>query len=149
MRAQLIEFTAPMAWRSLKAASALTAFTTSWQSSKTPSTAMLKMLGSASEYICARWKGLMRPRGESMNTFTRDFPFSACSAAEPVSPLVAPRTLSLLSCFSSTCSKRFPISCIAMSLNASVGPLEHARRWKLSSRVLRGVISGVPKTSFV
>ena len=60
-RAQLIEFTAPMRWRALNAASALTAFTTSWQSSNTPRTARLKMFGSCSEYICAVWNGLMRP----------------------------------------------------------------------------------------
>ena len=36
-----------------------------------------------------------------------------------------------------------------MSLKASVGPLEQASRCRLSSSVLSGVISGVPKTSFV
>ncbi len=59
---------------------------------------MLKMLASVRPYICARWKGLMRPCGESMKTFTRDLPLRACSADEPVSPLVAPRTFSRRSC---------------------------------------------------
>src|SRR5437764_615904 len=44
-----MEFTAPMRWRSLNAASALTFFTRSWQSSKTPRTAMLWMFGSCRE----------------------------------------------------------------------------------------------------
>ncbi len=138
-----------MACSALKAASRFTAFTTSWQSSNMPSTAMLKTLASVSEYICARWNGLMRPLGESMNTFTRALPFSACSAALPVSPLVAPSTLRCRSSASSTCSKRLPSSCIAMSLNAIVGPFERPSRCRLGSRVESGVISGVPKASAV
>jgi len=138
-----------MRWRSLKSRSELTRFTRSWQSSKTPSIAMLKMFASWSEYICAAWNGLMRPWGESMNTFTRALPLSAYSADEPVSPLVAPSTLRFRSCFSRTCSKRFPRSCSAMSLNASVGPLERPRTCRFGSSVLSGVISGVPKTSGV
>ncbi len=35
-----------------------------------PVTAMLKMLSSCSEYICARWKALILPCGDSMNTRT-------------------------------------------------------------------------------
>jgi hypothetical protein len=35
-----------------------------------PRTAMLKMLASCSEYICARWKALILPCGESMKTLT-------------------------------------------------------------------------------
>ena len=42
-----MEFTAPMEYFDLNAASALTALTTSWQSSNTPSRAMLKMFGSS------------------------------------------------------------------------------------------------------
>ena len=49
------------------------------------------MLRSCSEYICARWKALMRPCGESMNTWMPFLPRIAYSAAEPVSPEVAPR----------------------------------------------------------
>jgi hypothetical protein len=144
-----MEFTAPRRCASLNARSDETRFTRSWQSSNLPSIAMLKMLASASEYICALWKGLMRPCGESMNTLSRALPFSACSAAEPVSPLVAPRMLSVRSCLSRTCSKRFPSSCIAMSLNASVGPFESPRMCRLGSSVRSGVISGAPKLSAV
>ena len=53
------------------------------------------MLGSCSEYICACWNGLMRPCGESMNTSMPRLPRIAYSAAEPVSPDVAPRMLSV------------------------------------------------------
>ena len=42
----------------------------SWAWSNTPRTAMLWMFSSCSEYICARWKALMRPCGDSMNTDT-------------------------------------------------------------------------------
>jgi hypothetical protein len=66
----------------------------SWQSSNTPRTAMLKMFGSCSENICARWNALMRPCGDSMNTRTPCLPRIAYSAALPVSPDVAPRMFS-------------------------------------------------------
>src|SRR5438045_1429346 len=59
-----MEFTAPIRWRSLKAASAFTFFTRSWQSSNAPRTAMLWMFASCSEYICAAWNGVMRFHGE-------------------------------------------------------------------------------------
>ncbi len=52
------------------------------------------MFASASEYICAVWNGLMRPFGESMNTLSPRLPRIAYSAAEPVSPEVAPRMFS-------------------------------------------------------
>lgn len=45
----------------------------SWAWSNTPRTAMLWMFSSCSEYICARWKALMRPCGDSMNTDTPRF----------------------------------------------------------------------------
>ena len=57
---------------------------------------MLKMLGSCSEYICAVWNGLILPYGDSMNTRTPRLPRIAYSAAEPVSPEVAPRIFSCL-----------------------------------------------------
>src|SRR6185437_4924698 len=144
-----MEFTAPTAWRILNPASRFTAFTTSWQSSNAPSIATLNTFASCSEYICARWNGLMRPLGESMKTFTRALPRSACSAALPVSPLVAPSTLRRRPCRSSTASKRLPRSCIATSLKASVGPFESRRRCRLGSSVWSGVISGVPKACAV
>jgi len=99
----------------LEAKSREIALTMSWQSSKTPRTAILKMLASCSEYICAVWKALMRPCGESMKTCTFFLPRSAYSAEEPVSPEVAPTTLSRLPYFSSAYSNRFPRSCSAMS----------------------------------
>src|SRR5260370_23682126 len=73
----------------LKAKSPEIALTMSWQSSNTPRTAMLKMFASCSEYICAAWKALMRPYGESMKTCTFFLPRSAYSAEDPVSPEVA------------------------------------------------------------
>jgi hypothetical protein len=77
-----------------------------------------------------------------MKTFTRLDPFNAYSAAEPVSPLVAPRMLRRRSWRSRALSKRPPSSCSAMSLNASVGPLESCSRCRLGSSVVSGVISG-------
>ena len=53
----MIELTAPIWYFDLKAASALTCLTTSWQSSNTPRTARLWMLASASEYICFLYAG--------------------------------------------------------------------------------------------
>ena len=133
----------------LKAASPDTALTMSWQSSNTPFTARLKMFGSCSENICAVWKGLMRPWGESMKTRMPFFPRIAYSAAEPVSPEVAPRMLSSLPSLASTYSNRFPSSCIARSLNASVGPLERPRMCSPGSSVFSGVMSSLRKVSFV
>src|SRR5882672_5225883 len=114
----------------------------SWQSSNMPSIARLKMFASLRENICARWNGVIFPCGESMKTLMRALPLSACSAAEPVSPLVAPSTFRLRSCFSSTCSKSRPRSCSAMSLKASVGPLESPRMWRFGSSVRSGVVGG-------
>ena len=131
-----MEFTAPMWWAALKAASALTVLTRSWQSSKTPSTAMLTMAGSSMLNICACWNGLILPRGVSMNTVTRPLPSMACSAAEPVSPLVAPTIVRVVSRRSSSYSNSCPSNCIAMSLNAAVGPFD---RWPSSIPPVRSV----------
>ena len=87
----------------------------SWAWSNTPRTAMLWMFSSCSEYICARWKALMRPCGDSMNTDTPRLPRSAYSAAEPVSPEVAPRMFSVAPRLPSTYSKTWPRNCMAMS----------------------------------
>jgi len=133
----------------LKARSFETAFTMSWQSSKTPSTAMLKMFGSSSENICAAWNGLMRPCGESMNTRMPRRPRIAYSAALPVSPEVAPRMFSSRPSFASTYSNNWPSSCIATSLKASVGPLDSRSRCRPGSSVCSGVISAEPKTCAV
>ena len=88
-----MEFTAPTRWRCLNPASALMALTMSWQSSNTPSTAMLTIDGSLSENIWACWNGVIRPAGESMKTVTPGLPWSAYMADDPVSPLVAPTTV--------------------------------------------------------
>jgi hypothetical protein len=107
-----------------------------------PRTAMLKMLSSCSEYIWARWKALILPWGDSMKTRTPCLPRIAYSAAEPVSPEVAPRMLISSPRLASTYSKRLPSSCIAMSLKASVGPLDSSSRPSLpGSSQCTGVMS--------
>ena len=148
-RAQLIELTVPMRCRSLKAASLDTALTMFWQSSNMLSMAMLKMFGSCRLYICARWNALILPWGESMNTRMPRLPRMAYSAAEPVSPEVAPRMLSSRSARASAYSNRLPSSCRAMSLKASVGPLDRPRMCTPGSRVRTGVMSALPNTSGV
>ena len=72
----------------------------------------------------------MRPCGESMKTRTPCLPRIAYSAALPVSPEVAPRMLSCSPVRASWYSKSWPSSCIAMSLKASVGPLDSACRYR-------------------
>ena len=62
-----------------------------------------------------------------MKTSTPALPRKASIAAEPVSPLVAPTMVSRRPERSRLASKSPPISCIATSLKASVGP------WKSSS----------------
>lgn len=64
----------------------------------------------------------MRPCGDSMNTATPCLPRSAYSAADPVSPEVAPTMFSVVPRRIRTYSKTWPRNCIAMSLKASVGP---------------------------
>src|SRR5437879_1899521 len=51
----------------LKAKSPEIDLTMSWQSSNTPRTAMLKMLASCSEYICAAWTAAMRREHEDLH----------------------------------------------------------------------------------
>ncbi|OQB98390.1 MAG: hypothetical protein BWX79_03327 [Alphaproteobacteria bacterium ADurb.Bin100] len=70
----------------------------------------------------------MRPLGLVMKTRTPFLPRIAYSAALPVSPLVAPRMLSCSPRRPSSYSNRLPSNCIAMSLKASVGPLDRASR---------------------
>ncbi len=62
-----------------------------------------------------------------MKTSTPALPRKASIAAEPVSPDVAPTMVIRCPVRASAASKSPPISCIATSLNASVGP------WKSSS----------------
>ena len=107
------------------------------------------MFGSASENICACWKGLIRSFGDSMNTVMRCFPRIAYSAEPPVSPDVAPRILMEASSRASTYSNRLPRNCSAMSLNASVGPLDTRSRCSPGANVVSGVISSDPNTDAV
>jgi hypothetical protein len=83
---------------------------------------MLKMFGSCRLNIWAVWNALILRCGLSMNTRMPSLPRIAYSAALPVSPEVAPRMLSFRR--ASAYSNRLPSSCIAMSLKASVGPLD-------------------------
>ena len=111
--------------------------------------AMLKMFGSSSENICACWNGLIRPCGDSMKTVMPRLPRIAYSAELPVSPDVAPRMLIDPCVLASTNSNRLPSSCSAMSLNASVGPLETRRRWSPGASVVSGVMSSLPNVAAV
>jgi hypothetical protein len=81
-----------------------------------------------------------------MNTRTPCLPRMAYSAALPVSPLVAPR---MFSCFgrarASSYSNRCPSSCMAMSLKASVGPLDRHSRWR-PAPAASAARSAAPKT---
>ena len=106
------------------------------------------MLASCSAYICACWKRVMPCSGDSMKTRTPRLPRIAYSAAEPVSPEVAPRMFSSPPVFASAYSNRLPSSCIAMSLNASVGPFDSASRCRPGSSVFSGVMSSAfsPRT---
>ena len=61
------------------------------------------------------------------HTHARPLPRMAYSAALPVSPLVAPRMLSCSPRRPSSYSNRLPSNCMAMSLKASVGPLDGLR----------------------
>ncbi len=105
------------------------------------------MFGSCRLNICACWNGLIRPSGESMKTRMPRLPLSACSAALPVSPEVAPRTLSLPPRRPSSYSKALPTNCMAMSLNASVGPFDKPRTNTPGSRGRSGTIRASPNTS--
>ena len=108
---------------------------------------MLKMFASCRLNICAVWNGLIFARGDNMNTRTPCLPRIAYSAAEPVSPDVAPRMLSSRPSRCNTYSNRLPSNCIAMSLNASVGPFERPRMCRPGSSVVSGVMSVLPNTS--
>ena len=76
-------------------------------------------------------------------------PRIAYSAELPVSPDVAPRMLIERPSRASTYSNRLPSSCSAMSLNASVGPLDTRSRCRPGSSVSSGVMSSLPKVSRV
>ena len=114
-----------------------------------PSTAMLWMFSSCRLYICARWNALILPSGDIMNTWMPSLPRRAYSAAEPVSPLVAPTMFRVCPSRFKTYSKALPKNCMAMSLKASVGPLDRAWIFRPSESVRTGVISALPKASAV
>ena len=91
----------------------------------------------------------MRPSGLVMKTRTPFLPRMAYSAALPVSPLVAPKILSSSPRRASSYSNRLPSNCMAMSLKASVGPLDRACKYKPSSSRVSGTMAAVPNTSSV
>ena len=91
----------------------------------------------------------MRPCGDSMNTRTPRLPRIAYSAALPVSPEVAPRMLSCRPVRASWYSNSWPSNCIAMSLKASVGPLDSACRYTPGSSGFSGVMRASPKVCAV
>ena len=144
-----MELTVPILYLALNSKSLETAFTKSWQSSNTPSIAMLWMFSSIKLNICACWKGLMRPCGLVMKTRTPRLPRMAYSAALPVSPLVAPKILSSSPRRANSYSNKLPSNCMAMSLKAKVGPLDKASTSKPSPKGRNGTISFVPNTASV
>ena len=110
---------------------------------------MLKMFASRSENIWARWKALIRPCGDNMNTRIPGRPRIAYSAALPVSPDVAPRILRRAPRSRSAHANNWPSSCIATSLNASVGPFESSSRCNSGPSATTGVIASLPNFSAV
>ena len=122
MRPQLMLLTALRCMAVRNGASANIAFTRSWQSSNVPSTAMFAMLGASTDVICRRWTSLVRPSGCRMTTSARARSRNASIAAEPVSPDVAATIVTRRPSRVRTWSNSRPSNCIAMSLNASVGP---------------------------
>ena len=120
-----------------------------WQPSNMLSMARLKMFGWSRLYICARWNGLMRPLGLSMNTRMPCLPTMAASAAGPVSPEVAPRMFSSVPDRARAYWNRLPSSCMARSLKARVGPWDRPSRCTPGARVRTGVISALPNASAV
>ncbi len=122
MRAQLMEFTAARRCSARKGASLNMPFTKSWQSSKSPRTAKLRMLGESTVVICRRCTSLVRPSGWRITTSSAWRSRQASMAAEPVSPLVAPTIVTRSPRRARAWSNSRPRSCIATSLKAKVGP---------------------------
>src|SRR5690625_273261 len=127
-RPRLMELTVPSELAALNSRSPLSSLTRFWASSKTPSITMLCTLSSVSVYIWARWNLDMRPLGDSMNTPILGLDRNAYSAADPVSPEVAPRMFRVWSRCLSACGSASPRNCMAISLNARVGPWERSTR---------------------
>ena len=94
------------------------------------------------EYICACWNGVMRSAGESITTRIPGRPSSAYSAAEPVSPEVAPRMVKRSPRRASSWANSSPSSCMAMSLKAADGPLLRCANRTPSESSETGTICG-------
>ena len=84
-----------------------------------------------------------------MKTLTPRLPRIAYSAALPVSPEVAPRMFSVCPRRPSSYSNSAPSSCMAMSLKASVGPLDSASTNRPFSSGRSGTMAALPKTCSV
>ena len=81
-------------------------FTSAWQSSKLPSTAMACTLAALDVVICRCCTGETRPSGNRMKMSVRSRPAKASIAAPPVSPEVAPTIVARRPCSASTWSIR-------------------------------------------
>ncbi len=145
IRPQLIELTAARFWRSRKAASPNSAFTSAWQSSKLPSIATLWTLAAVTVVICRRWTSDTRPAGCRITIRIRSRPAQALIAAEPVSPEVAPTIVIARSRACRKCSNSRPRSCSATSLKASVGPWNSSSSQSLAASWRSGAIAAWPK----
>ena len=94
-----------------------------------PSIAMLWMLGSCSEYICARWNGLILPvRRQHEHAHAALAAHRVLGGASRCRPRSRPGCSASRRSRASTYSNRLPSSCIAMSLNASVGPFDSVQQ---------------------
>jgi hypothetical protein len=145
MRAQLIEFTAESRISLRNGASLNIAFTRSWQSSKSPWTAMLRMFEESTVVICRRCTSLVRPSGCRITMSMAARSRHASMAALPVSPEVAPTMVTRSPRLASTWSNSRPSSCIAMSLKASVGPWNSSSENTPGSICTSGAVAAWPK----
>jgi hypothetical protein len=80
-----------------------------------------------------------------MNTSTLDRPRNASIAADPVSPLVAPTMVMRSPDFASAACIIWPISCMAKSLKASVGPWNSSSRKWFGASCTSGARAAWPK----
>ena len=89
--------------------------------------------------------GDTRPFGNRMMASTRLEPRNASIAAPPVSPDVAPTTVTRALRAASTRSMRRATTCMATSLKASVGPWKSSRIHEFGPVCTSGVTAGWPK----
>ena len=106
---------------------------------------MLRTFSACSVVICRRWTGETRPSGCSMAMRTLRLPAKARTAAAPVSPEVAPTMVMRSSRRSRTRSNIRARSCIAKSLNASVGPWNSSSSHSSGPSCLSGAVAGWAK----